>query len=142
MSINTNIQIPLSTVKEDVGESLLTESFPNRMSREERLRRLEEALNRQGQTPDEYVEVNGRRFKRSQIVVAFVKERDEYKCKACGWTLTERNGKKYIEAAHIVARAPTSGGVAGPDTPENMVALCPNCHKKLDKVYKRRVRPN
>ena len=33
-----------------------------------------------------------------------------------------------MEVAHI---KPLSEG--GPDDPENMVALCPNCHKKLDK---------
>jgi 5-methylcytosine-specific restriction protein A len=47
---------------------------------------------------------------------------------ACGFTFKKRDGEFYVEVAHT---KPLSQG--GPDDPENMVALCPNCHKKLDK---------
>lgn len=127
-----DVQIPLGVVREEVEDKLISASLPKRMSDEERLARLKEALEQHGSTPDEYVEVNGKRFRRSQVVVAYVKERDRHRCRACGWELTKRNGGKYIEAAHIIRRAPTEGGVAGPDHPDNMIALCPNCHKKFD----------
>lgn len=39
------------------------------------------------------------------------------------------NGKPYLEAHHIVPLAED-----GPDELSNMVALCPNCHRKMHVV--------
>ncbi len=39
---------------------------------------------------------------------------------------TDKKGRPYLEAHHIIPLADD-----GPDTLENMVALCPNCHRKM-----------
>ena len=103
--------------------------MPSRLSKEERFEHLKELAQKALQDRSrDYVEVNGKRIKRKTILVAFVKERDNHTCKACGFTFKKKDGENYVEVAHI---KPLSEG--GPDDPENMVALCPNCHKKLDK---------
>ena len=63
-----------------------------------------------------------------RLVAAYVKEKAGYKCQACGFNFVKKDGSKYVEAAHI---DPLS--LSRLDTIENVVALCPNCHKKLDK---------
>jgi len=98
-------------------------------NKEERLKQLEELVQKALQNDKtEYVELHGRRIKRKQILVAFVKERDHYKCRACGFSFKTKDGEYYVEVAHI-----NPLGKGGPDNPANMVALCPNCHKKLDR---------
>ncbi len=85
---------------------------------------MEKALNENSR---DYIEVNGKRIKRRAIFVAYVKERDGYKCKVCNFTFKKKDGENYVEVAHII---PLYQG--GLDHPDNMVSLCPNCHKKLD----------
>ncbi|PMP89919.1 MAG: hypothetical protein C0171_06085 [Caldisphaera sp.] len=93
--------------------------------RKKYLERLkEEALK---QNSRDYIEVKGKRIKRKAIFVAYVKERDGYKCRVCNFTFKKKDGENYVEVAHII---PLSEG--GLDHPDNMVCLCPNCHKKLD----------
>ncbi len=49
-------------------------------------------------------------------------------CQLCGITLEykDKQGRPYLEAHHII---PLSEN--GPDELSNMVALCPNCHRKM-----------
>lgn len=52
---------------------------------------------------------------------AYVRDRDSYKCRVCG-------SKSKIEVHHIKFRSQ-----GGPDTPDNLVCLCHDCHAKLHK---------
>ena len=57
----------------------------------------------------------------------------DYKCALCGWSLPyiTPNGKKQKQGGcdfhHIV---PFADG--GEETPQNLILLCPNCHKRAD----------
>ncbi|MEM4005883.1 MAG: HNH endonuclease [Desulfurococcaceae archaeon] len=128
LSVNSENKLDADDLSQDIAERLIKSSFSTRTKPEERLKRLEEIIKRLGATPREYVEINGKRIRRNHLFVAYVKERDGYRCKVCGFTFTKRDGEQYVEVAHIVGLAK-----GGEDKPENMVALCANCHKKLDK---------
>lgn len=120
--------ITTEAFSQETADRIIDNSFSNRTSHEERLSRLENAIRDVSPTSGEYVMVNGKRIKRNQLFVKYVKERDNYKCKACDFTFNKRDGTPYVEAAHVIGL-----GNQGVDSPDNMVALCANCHKKLDK---------
>ena len=66
--------------------------------------------------------------KRSEAVRVFVRRRADGTCEACGSPapFTDRNGWPYLEAHHIYRRADE-----GPDHPDSVIALCPNCHRRV-----------
>ena len=77
-------------------------------------------------------------FLRDPAVRAWVLHRAQGTCEHCGRPspfMTEL-GLPYLETHHII---PLSED--GPDTPDNVAAVCPNCHRELhhgcDKVIKR-----
>ena len=129
LSLNLEAVVSPESFSDDIATQAVENVLPSRLSKEERLEHLKELAQKALQDRSrDYVEVNGKRIKRKTILVAFVKERDNNTCEACGFTFKKKDGENYVEVAHI---KPLSEG--GPDDPENMVALCPNCHKKLDK---------
>ena len=68
--------------------------------------------------------------KRNGLLVAAAKARAGGKCQLCGITpFLTRTGKPYLEAHHVI---PLAEG--GADELSNMVALCPNCHRKMHVV--------
>ncbi|WP_206784356.1 YDG/SRA domain-containing protein [Amycolatopsis sp. MtRt-6] len=70
----------------------------------------------------------GSRVVRSVQLANEVKALHDHTCQACGNRL-EVSGRGYAEGAHIRA---LSGGHDGPDEPDNMLCLCPNCHVLFD----------
>jgi len=68
------------------------------------------------------------RFVRRPDVIAWVLEAAEGVCGACGASapFLRSNGEPYLEVHHV---RPLADG--GPDTIDNAVALCPNCHRQL-----------
>lgn len=67
-------------------------------------------------------------YKRNPDVVAEVLRRARGKCEDCGEPAPFKrvsDGTPYLEVHHQVQLAD-----GGPDTVENAVALCPNCHRK------------
>ena len=69
------------------------------------------------------------RIVRSTKVVEYVKKIYDHTCQICGVRLSTRNGEGYSEGAHIQAL----GGLnRGPDVPQNVLCLCPNCHVQFD----------
>jgi predicted restriction endonuclease len=75
----------------------------------------------------EIVVVNGRAYKRDNKIIAQIKFVRDYKCQICSSFILKANGKKYIEAAHIVAKS-----LRGAEIPSNIILLCPNHHKEFD----------
>lgn len=59
---------------------------------------------------------------------AYVVQRAKGYCQLCGHEapFKDKDGAPYLEIHHIV---PLRDG--GSDSPENLIALCPNCHRKL-----------
>ncbi len=68
---------------------------------------------------------SGSRTKRAPDVIAWVRQEARGTCELCEATapFSNRSGQPYLEVHHVQALAH-----GGPDTPENAVALCPNCH--------------
>lgn len=68
-----------------------------------------------------------RRYNRLPSVAAYVLRRANGHCELCGQaTFVTDHGEIYLEVHHVVQLA-----AGGPDTPENTVAVCPNCHREL-----------
>jgi hypothetical protein len=69
------------------------------------------------------------RIIRDTYISYSVKQLHDYKCQICGQRILLANKKKYAEAHHI---KPLGKMHQGPDTIENILCLCPNCHVLLD----------
>ena len=76
----------------------------------------------------ELIKINGKTYKRDNKTIADLKLLHDFKCQICRVKIPKK--KKcdfYIEAAHIKAK-----NKAGPETPNNILILCPNHHKEFD----------
>lgn len=69
--------------------------------------------------------------RRNPLLQLAAKARANGVCQLCGITLDykDKQGRPYLEAHHIIPLAED-----GPDELSNMVALCPNCHRKMHVV--------
>jgi hypothetical protein len=74
------------------------------------------------------IEVVSIRRPRNAVVVEFTLKRANGVCQLCGnpSPFTKKDGTPYLEVHHIQWLSED-----GFDTPENTVALCPNCHRKM-----------
>ena len=75
----------------------------------------------------EKITVNGKTYKRHNYLMALIKKYRDYKCQFCTTTILKANGSYYIEACHIKPKAE-----GGKDALDNILVLCPNCHKLFD----------
>lgn len=66
-------------------------------------------------------------IKRNARLYQLLKEKHNYKCQICSFTFKKKDGSLYCEVCHIDSLA--SSRI---DSEENILILCPNCHKKLD----------
>lgn len=66
--------------------------------------------------------------KRNMYLPELIKRMANGKCQLCGQVLDYKDsaGRPYLEAHHVIPLADD-----GPDSIDNMVALCPNCHRKM-----------
>lgn len=51
------------------------------------------------------------------------------RCQICGYAIEMADGRRYAEAHHVI---PLGGVHKGPDTPSNILVLCPNHHAEMD----------
>ena len=67
---------------------------------------------------------------RDSAIRSYAIERSLGICESCDTPapFTTRNGLPYLEVHHII---PLSEG--GPDHPQNVAAVCPNCHRRTEK---------
>jgi predicted HNH restriction endonuclease len=75
----------------------------------------------------EKIIINGKAFKRQNYLMVQIKKYRDYKCQFCSTQIQKANGKYYIEACHIIAKSE-----GGKDRLDNILILCPNCHKLFD----------
>ena len=75
----------------------------------------------------EIITINGKTYKRHNYLMVQIKKYRDYKCQFCSTTILKANGDYYIEACHIKAKAE-----GGKDSIDNVLILCPNCHKLFD----------
>jgi 5-methylcytosine-specific restriction protein A len=73
-------------------------------------------------------EVLSTQYERDPYVARFIKLRANGCCDLCGQEapFLSKDGTPYLESHHVVWRKHN-----GPDTPQNTVALCPNCHRRM-----------
>lgn len=77
------------------------------------------------QAPDRALQ-SGYSYKRDPKVRAYVIKRAKGYCEYCGKQgFQMANGQHYIEAHHIIALSEQ-----GPDTPQNVIGLCPDHHRE------------
>ncbi len=75
----------------------------------------------------EFEIINGKRYRRDNYIMAKIKKYRDFKCQFCSTTIIKEKGGYYIEACHIKAKAD-----GGKDSIDNILILCPNCHKRFD----------
>lgn len=107
----------------DGQEQLVFEGIEKNKSKDEIIKELK---NLGPQTP-ELIEIKGKTYKRDNKIIAQLKNIRNYKCQICGIIIQKKNKDFYIEAAHIKMKSKK-----GPETPDNILILCPNHHKEFD----------
>ena len=83
---------------------------------------------------DELIKINNVSYKRNNYVMALIKKYRDYTCQFCSTTILKESGDYYIEACHIKPKAE-----GGKDVFENILILCPNCHKLFDYAKREKV---
>ncbi|OUJ69077.1 HNH endonuclease [Hymenobacter crusticola] len=103
--------------------SATTATQIDRMSLEE-LRQLAKAKASQGSTPSQRVTLVR---KRSQAIRMYVLKRANGQCEGCAEQapFLTKTKAPYLEPHHTLRLAD-----GGPDAPEHVIALCPNCHRR------------
>ncbi|NHN49316.1 HNH endonuclease [Halostella sp. JP-L12] len=71
---------------------------------------------------------SGRSYPRSQYVREYALRMANGVCQGCGVDapFIAKNGDPYLEVHHLTRRSD-----GGADSPENVIALCPNCHRRV-----------
>lgn len=69
------------------------------------------------------------RVVRDTLMSRKVKALHRSRCQICGTTIILQDGRAYAEAHHII---PLGSPHLGPDTPSNIIVVCPNHHAMLD----------
>ncbi|NLT50470.1 MAG: hypothetical protein GXX85_06085 [Ignavibacteria bacterium] len=83
----------------------------------------------------ETIEINLKTYKRHNYLMALIKKYRKYTCQFCSTTILKENGEYYIEACHIKAKSD-----GGKDSLDNILILCPNCHKLFDYGKKEKIK--
>lgn len=79
--------------------------------------------------PPNRKETTTNRIIRDTLLSRRIKQLHNFECQLCGHTILLVDGSRYAEAHHI---QPLGEPHNGPDTPENLVCVCPNHHAELD----------
>ena len=95
----------------------------NELDKEELLNKITDCEN----DNSEKITVNGKTYKRHNYLMVQIKKYRDYKCQFCSTKIPKSNGEYYIEACHIKAKSE-----GGKDRLDNILILCPNCHKMFD----------
>jgi 5-methylcytosine-specific restriction protein A len=96
-------------------------------ARVRRLRNVIQDGSPRGNPNPQKTTVNGTRFSRVPLIIAFVLKEAQGKCEGCGSPapFNGPDGDPFFEVHHVL---PLAQG--GSDSVENAVALCPNCHRR------------
>jgi predicted HNH restriction endonuclease len=73
------------------------------------------------------IKIKHKVYQRNNHTIALLKTLRDFKCQICGHRIQKEKGGYYIEAAHIKPK-----NQKGSETPDNILILCPNCHKEFD----------
>lgn len=81
------------------------------------------------EVPPDRKETTINRIIRDTLLSRRIKQLHNFECQLCGHTILLADGGRYAEAHHI---QPLGEPHNGPDTPENLICVCPNHHAELD----------
>ena len=95
----------------------------NELDKEELLNKIIDCEN----DNSEEITIKGKTYKRHNYLMVQIKKYRDYKCQFCSKKIPKSNGDYYIEACHIKAKSR-----GGKDRLDNILILCPNCHKLFD----------
>ncbi|MGA2385924.1 MAG: HNH endonuclease [Candidatus Bathyarchaeia archaeon] len=93
----------------------------------EKRKKLIEELKALTPSMSQQVVINGKTYDRDNKTIVALKILRDFKCQICGNSILKKNGEHYVEAAHIRRKSEK-----GPETPDNILVLCPNHHKEFD----------
>ena len=81
--------------------------------------------------PSSIIEVKTKTYNRSQYIAQYAKNRAKGYCQLCGCKapFKDKYGQPYLESHHLKWLSK-----GGKDSIYNVVALCPNCHRKMHVV--------
>ena len=115
-------------ISQDVFEQ--NQANTEKLAKEMTLQDLKEKIAQQPEVPKK-VTIKSQTAERSPYVAEFAKKVANGMCQLCGQPapFKDSDGTPYLESHHIVWLAQ-----GGPDTIYNVVALCPNCHRKMHVV--------
>ena len=119
----TDENVELVFLKIEVEQNEIEKYLQKNKSREQ----LIDELIKSKPKPDETITIKRIQYKRDNYTIALIKQIRGHKCQICNKEIITRDGSKYIEAAHIIPKSEK-----GKETPNNILLLCPNCHKEFD----------
>jgi putative restriction endonuclease len=111
--------------KSAMEQNELEKEIRKELTDEKRKKLIDELKSLSPSTPRKIV-INGKTYERDNKTIATLKVLRD-KCQICGKYVLKKNGEHYVEAAHIKSKCKM-----GPETPENILILCPNHHKEFD----------
>ncbi|MBO9682854.1 MAG: HNH endonuclease [Flavisolibacter sp.] len=88
---------------------------------------LKKKLENKSAKPEKGISSSKEYFKRSETIIAYAKARANGLCECCGKPapFVDSSNLPFLEVHHIFRLADD-----GPDEPENVAAICPNCHRE------------
>jgi 5-methylcytosine-specific restriction protein A len=115
---------------EPVGgaETEIEDGTPATLSKEELFEKAKQSSPRETSSSSGKSESSGSRsYPRSELVKEFALRHADGVCQGCGneAPFVDQSGEPFLEVHHLHRRAD-----GGPDSPENVIALCPNCHRR------------
>lgn len=111
--------VEASITREEAKELPIEELF-------ERAKETSPGPNQQNET-ERSSSSNRTRYPRSDVVRDFALRSAQGECQGCGndAPFLDENGEPFLEVHHLYRRSD-----GGPDDPENVIAVCPNCHRR------------
>ncbi|MFA9427055.1 HNH endonuclease [Natronorubrum sp. A-ect3] len=124
--VRADSQIAENLHSEPSPDSLSTQELYQRASEDNRSQNTSTSRTEENQ-PSGSVNSPAENQHRSELVKQYAKEWANGTCQGCGnpASFEDQHGESFLEVHHVHR---LSDG--GPDEPENVIAICPNCHRR------------
>lgn len=106
------------------GDTIETDESPTQMGMDD----LYERAKASSPTSVKTSKRGSKSYPRSEVVKEYARQRADGICQGCGEEapFRDKSGNPFLEVHHLYRRAD-----GGADDPDNVVALCPNCHQRI-----------
>jgi 5-methylcytosine-specific restriction endonuclease McrA len=112
---------------EDTTEQIIIEEYENNNKKPDDKTNILAIIKENETNKTETITIKGKTYKRHNYLMVKIKEYRNFQCQFCSTKIKKANGGFYIEACHINPKANR-----GADRLDNILVLCPNCHKLFD----------